>query len=385
MLLLYSSSVNIGQPQNSPPRLPQNNTPPAQQPNRGPNPTPAPTPASPQRTPAQEAGDKEQRQKNLETLKNKILYANSTERRQAIRRAVTLPPEDRTMYYPVLVKIAREDLDPGVRESSIRALGEMDYREAEPIFIGALSDSGRDVIQAAVTALNRLKIKTASPRLDELMKKEDFKINNTLLASIIRTLGIFEYRDAAAYLMQKARDSETNREIKSTILLYLGAVKSIEAVDYIITLLNNEEEDLSIRSNAAHALGKIGDKKAVAPLKEILEKIRALAPRDRSARSRLRLQTLTALIRLGDTSVQGEIIAAAQDDDPNVRLRAVNQLAELKVASAKDMLTYISERDPSAQVKRAAKRALEILAGGNVEIGPDDESDNASPPAEQKR
>jgi len=326
------------------------------------NRTPPATPGT--QTPTKETStEQEKRAKTLASLKETIQFANATERRQAIRKVVDLKAEERGEFIPLLNACSTEDPDSTIREVCVRTLGDINVAESESFLIKALADSSPDVVRSAISALAKLNSAAAMPELQKLLEKEDLKSQTSLAAPIIRAMGKVGYRESAVFLFTKLKDSQTNLEVKSYIVLYMGQIKYIEAVDYLIELVKNEEEEIFLRSNAANSLGKIGEKKAIDPLKEQLAKIRSLGLRERSAVNRLKIQILGALVRLGDTRVSADIMAAARDDDANVRLRAVNQLAELKVAEARPLLDFLSRRDPSTQVKRAAKKAIDVLDG----------------------
>jgi HEAT repeat protein len=87
------------------------------------------------------------------------------------------------------------------------------------------------------------------------------------------------------------------------------------------------------------------------------------------------MHLLTTLIKLGDESVHPLLTAAAMDDNEGMRLRAVMQIGDLKLASQRELILYKSERDPNARVRKEAKKALEKLDGKtDIQETPEDET-----------
>ncbi|MBL8018383.1 MAG: HEAT repeat domain-containing protein [Leptospirales bacterium] len=304
--------------------------------------------------------DPEKRKTQLESLKQRILYSSSTDRRNEIRRVRTLDESEQKEFIPILVKLCTEDLDPAVRESSMRILTEMKAKEGEPAFLAGLKDKQDDVQLAAISGIRELELKSGGEPLATMMKTLDAKKDVGKFTAIIRALGAMEYKADLTYLIAKAEDSETHEEVRRAAVLYLGDVKATEGREYLTKLAKNEEKDPDLRAYAVNSLGRMKEATAIPVIKEILESIRNQKnPKERIRMSRLRYQGMIALMRLGDRSMVPEIMSAAKDDDPSVRLRAVRQLGEMKVAEAKDLLAYKAKYDDNVRVKKAAQQALD--------------------------
>lgn len=304
--------------------------------------------------------DPEKRKAQLEALKQRILYSSSTDRRNEIRRVRTLDESEQKDFIPILVKLCTEDLDPAVRESSMRILTEMKAKEGEPAFLAGLKDKQDDVQLAAISGIRELELKSGGEPLATMMKTLDAKKDVGKFTAIIRALGAMEYKADLTYLIAKAEDSETHEEVRRAAVLYLGDVKATEGREYLTKLAKNEEKDPDLRAYAVNSLGRMKEATAIPVIKEILESIRNQKnPKERIRMSRLRYQGMIALMRLGDRSMVPEIMSAAKDDDPSVRLRAVRQLGEMKVSEAKDLLAYKAKYDDNVRVKKAAQQALD--------------------------
>ncbi|MBX7059162.1 MAG: HEAT repeat domain-containing protein [Leptospirales bacterium] len=305
-----------------------------------------------------------------------IRFAASTERRAGMRKVIALNEQERQRFYPVLEEMASKDLDFAVRETAIRVLGEMRHRSSQAVFIAALRDENRDVIRAAVAALSHDPPAEAGAALEELARKEEYAENNQLLVSVINLLGELKRREMASFFKEKSDDPRTHSEIRLAITLFYGRAGAVEMKDHLLGVLRNEQLDPTTRSFAANALGRLGDRSVASPIREELNKIRALSnSRERAALSSFKLQLLGALVRLGDEEVNAEILAAARDDDGRVRLRAVRQIGEIRLQAARPLLEYIAANDSGPRIRAAARAAIKRLDGATGE----DESDRDAP------
>lgn len=296
-------------------------------------------------------------------MRLKILHSSSTDRRNEIRKYKNLKPEEQAKLLPVILKLCTEDMDSQVRETSIRILTELKEKKAEAVFLAALKDKQEDVQLAAISGLREIESKSAGEPIYTLMKTLDPKKDVTRYTSAVRALGALEYKADLPALIKQAEGSETHEEVRRSIILYLGDIKAVEGREFLVKLLKNEEKEPDLRAYAANSLGRMKDTSAVPVLKEVLENIRNLKnQRDRVRMSRLRFQGMVALMRLGDRSMVPEIMAAAKDDDPTVRLRAVRQLGEMRIAETKELLEYKAKYDENARVKKAAQQALDDWA-----------------------
>lgn len=324
-----------------------------------------------------ESGKEEKGPTRVEALRGKILYASSTERRNEIRKIKGLAADEQKLLIPDVIKLCTEDLDPNVRETSIRILTEMKTQEAEKAFLTALKDKVDDVQLAGISGLREIRSKAAGPPLVELLKTLDAKKEQTKYSSIMRALGALHHKTDSAPLIKTAEEADTHEEIRRSIILYLGDVKAQDGYEFLIKLARNEEKEPDLRAYAVNSIGRMKEARAVPDLKQILETIRnQKSPKERARMSRLRFQSMVALMRLGDRSMVPEVMSAARDDDPVVRLRAVRQLGEMRTPEAKELLEFKSKYDENARVKKAAKLALDEWDKAPGDTGSDlDDSD----------
>ncbi len=178
--------------------------------------------------------------------------------------------------------LAVKDDDAGVREASVRALGNIDEREAVPALLGALRDKVVPVRAAAALALGEIEDPSA---VEPLMR-------TTL------------------------RDSEA--EVRSQAAWALGEIEDPRAVEALVAALKDTDAD--VRSQAAWALGEIEDRRAVAGLSGAL----------RDTDVRVRKQAAWALGEIADPSAAGSLARALKDTSAEVRKQAAWALGEMK-------------------------------------------------------
>tara|TARA_B100001939_G_scaffold239196_1_gene206686 strand:+ start:203593 stop:204756 length:1164 start_codon:yes stop_codon:yes gene_type:complete len=317
------------------------------------------------------------RQEELDLLKQQMLFAPSTERRQAIHHVERLEKESEQQFFlDTLRKLALNDMDPLVREAAVRLLADIKDKGSGDTFLKALEDDTRPVMREALRGIARIELKSAEARIFELLKKEEFKENDNVTVGMIRTLAELESKIAADFLSEVYAKDDTNLEIQRSILLYYGNAEIATKKDWLTDILKDKNEDIVSRSYAANALGKIKSPDSVEPLKGVLQEIRDLrSSRERARHNPLKQQAILALIRLDDKSILPELKAAALDDDATVRLRAVKQIGQLKIEEFREMLEYKAKHEPSRSVKKAAQEALDIMDGKKEADGDEDSPD----------
>ncbi|MCX7766729.1 MAG: HEAT repeat domain-containing protein [Candidatus Sumerlaeia bacterium] len=177
------------------------------------------------------------------------------------------------------------------------------------------------------------------------------------------------YRDVAIseFLLEKLKDPATNPDFKNQILRYFSVVKIENSTlnDFIAELIKDENAGISVRSYAVYAAGELKLFSLKNELASLLEKIDAITDTDEKKKySRLRLQIITALLKLEAENVEQILFDMARDDDEAVRLRAIRQLSQFNRPEIIELLEYKAKYDNSLRVQREAKKALETLREG---------------------
>jgi HEAT repeat protein len=71
------------------------------------------------------------------------------------------------------------------------------------------------------------------------------------------------------------------------------------------------------------------------------------------------MQSVTALVELGDTDSIPLLMNSIRSDNAEVRYKAVNLIKEFNDERTIDILKYKMKNDPSGKVRKAARKALE--------------------------
>jgi HEAT repeat protein len=169
-------------------------------------------------------------------------------------------------------------------------------------------------------------------------------------------------REVSGFLESKFRDKVTHPNVRSAIALYFGKTKDKIAESALIDIALDESEEQMTRAYAVNSLGKMASTKSVQPIRSILEKINENKNKlDIKRLANLKIYCISALVALGDTEIMKELMIYAKDDDPNIRIRAIKQLAETPTKEATELIEYKALRDPSRKVQEVAKKLIEDL------------------------
>ncbi len=128
-----------------------------------------------------------------------------------------------------------------------------------------------------------------------------------------------------------------------------GAVLDEDMGDYVETLINFSLNHPvpSIPPMAAETLGKIGDKRAVKPLIEVIKKAKEPGLLEAAAE---------ALGNLGDKRAVPALFNLMKRGTVAARLKVVNSLAKIGGRKAQKALEEIAVCDPSSRVREEAKQ-----------------------------
>lgn len=202
---------------------------------------------------------------------------------------------------------ALKDEDWGIREDAAMALGEArDPRGVNPL-IEALRDSDRAVKTAATSALTAI----GAPAVVDLsycLQDPDLSV-----------------QEAAASILSAIADERVLEPLQSALL----------------------NQDWVVRMHAARAVGRLGNPRSVETLVLLLQD-KVPAVRD---------EAIAALVSIGESAV-APLVAALEDQDWRVRLRATEALCVLKSRTAVEPLVGLLQHDPDTAVRQEAARAL---------------------------
>jgi len=161
---------------------------------------------------------------------------------------------------------ALDDKSPGVRATTVNALGALgDKRAIEPL-LKILKEDAQEVRYVACGALGKLKAEEALPDLIDILSKDDSEMVRAAAAKALAAIGDMK----AMNPLCEAAFSEKEIGARVSIIMALSAFPESDSLKTLDRLLSDDEE--RIRRNAAVALGNLGDKRAIVILKEALKK-----------------------------------------------------------------------------------------------------------------
>lgn len=152
-------------------------------------------------------------------------------------------------------------------------------------------------------------------------------------------------------VFEKLKDEDPS--VRSAEALRLGIEKVRESVPALIEAL--KDEMTGVRINAVVALGRIGDERALMPLRDILNNDPVPAARMKAAE---------ALASFGKGTADADILKAAESEDENVRVSAVKSLGKTGGEAAVHKLIEKAQSDAQWRVRQEAVKALSVHVAG---------------------
>lgn len=165
--------------------------------------------------------------------------------------------------------------DESVRIDALRALGMFeDERAIEPIreFLksGDLDSTERILAARALKGNNSNVAKILIP-----LAKDDS--DETVRGQALRSLGTTKDEEAFQFLVKVLEDDDTSHYEQSCAIEALGNMGNRRAIDLLIKVLR--EGRMGLYRDAAESLAKIGDKRALEPIKEVMNRTSSEAGR----------------------------------------------------------------------------------------------------------
>jgi HEAT repeat protein len=155
---------------------------------------------------------------------------------------------------------ALKSSDANARERAASALGKLEDKQATRPLIALLSDRESRVRQSAAEALGKLGDKEAVEPLIALLADRETNVRRAAVEALDKLGDDRAVKPLAALLADK------DSNLRSTAR---EALVKLEAVDVLIEAL--KQSNPVARIEAARALGRLGDRKAIEPLNNLLQ------------------------------------------------------------------------------------------------------------------
>ncbi len=329
--------------------------------------------------------DESQETKKFKNIMQTLDYGIQKDRKAAIGMINDIKNE--SYKREILLKItsiATSDSDIEMRKSAITAIGDNKFSDGASAIIAGLEDEASDVKIAACYAVGKLKLQEAKDKLVEVLKKQDLSQSSNFTDAIIIALTELEAKDILEFAATEVKNQKNSKMIRERLLLYIGKCGSAEQFNMLTEIYKDDEEEMSIRSYAVKSMGRLKIKEAIPVIKEVVKEIDSYSFNKRKRYYDLYMQSVTALVELGDESSVSLLMNSLRSDNSDVRYKAILLIKDFNDERTIDILKYKMKNDPSAKVRNAARKALEDK--GLVEKGSPKESevnDEKSESAEQ--
>ncbi|HUY87554.1 MAG TPA: HEAT repeat domain-containing protein [Pirellulales bacterium] len=240
---------------------------------------------------------------------------------------------------------AMDESEAAIRNAAAYAAGAFDCPRARTALAAMLDDSDKAVQLAACASLGELKAKEGVEKLQALRTSAELQLKTAALDAL-KSIG--ELSEIDAVLEKFKGSAESSADFQA-----LAKSKDPRALRALIAALKGRQRTL-----AAYALADLGDRQAVEPLIEALER----------NRGKDRIPFVIALGKLGDPWAIDPIreALATSDDDLYQRLQYVKALLELQAPAAVDEAAALSKNLRSAGEKQQLLSALGRHGGEQV-------------------
>jgi len=260
---------------------------------------------------------------DLKALRDAQLDPNSWWRNRAVEQLAK--HKEKEAVDALLEALA--DPDTSVRQKAVESLAAHAQRDPRvvPALVEAVSDYAAWVVESAVEAVAKLKVKEAVRPIRE-----------QLLASAVDYSGKMEALqqiggpEAAAALGDAV--SHASAAVRGHALYTLSSFGAAQAAPHLVKALADPDE--TVRSGAAHALAELRSGEAVAPL----------VAGYRSPSKWQRLAVVAALGKIGGPAVVRVLVAALRDRFHDVREAAAAGLVKQKDARGNRALVSAAKR-----------------------------------------
>jgi HEAT repeat protein len=237
----------------------------------------------------------------FEVLRDTALSGDSVELRKRAIRSLSDMDEHQAEVLPILKSVAEKDTDSELAMMAVRALGDIESREAVAALQGIYTQATAPEVRRAVVQ--------AITDIDEAAK------------------------DAIPFLL-KVASSDSSAEIRRSAVSALADLETPEALAALKELATSNHE-IAIREAALRALGDYSGEQSIEALGAVLKS-------EKDARLRK-----AAVRALGDTEQDRAVPhleqVAKTDPDPELRKAAVRALSEIGTPAARDALIRILE------------------------------------------
>ena len=147
-----------------------------------------------------------------------------------------------------LVFIIENDSDIEIKKAAVTAIGDNKSVSSTQALIKALDDPSDDIKIAACYAIGKINADAAKPKLVELFRKQDLKLDSNLTDAIIMTLYNIKAPDIIDIAVTAGKDSSTSKIVRERLIIYIGYTGSAVQKVFLTEIYKNDDEETTLRS-----------------------------------------------------------------------------------------------------------------------------------------
>jgi len=309
----------------------------------------------------------------VERIRMVFKYGNSSQIRESFTKMGSLKEDEQKSLVPEIRDLLKSN-DVLIQKSIVQMVGDVKWNDLDDEVVKFLESDEDTVVTTTANTLRKKNIQSAIPVLREKLSKADYTVTDNHINDLINAYAGFKDPSLQDFMFEQLKKPEVLSIYKVFILKYLSALDGAddEVKKYLLEVVENEKEDIRLRSNAVRALGNLNYDPARELFRATLEKIDSFTDLNKKREYfPLRLELISALVKLKDENVKILLIQMTRDDDELVRLRAIRRLADFKSNEFIDLLEYKIKYDSSLAVQKEAKKALEIIRGKSTDNSDD--------------
>jgi len=256
-------------------------------------------------------------------------------RRRALYLIGRTPPADAV---PLILDVAKNDTDPGIRGEAMRWLPRVAGDNAVPQLEELLKTANDEQTQRSViSALGAIDSERARRAMRAIIERNDAaeRVRYDAIISLSKERdGRAPTADEMAYLRSLYGKMESPH-LKEAVLTSVSRVASQENEQFLLAIARNTNETPSLRASALRRLGRMETVK-VADIAKLYEVADSRAMRE---------QILTALSQRKETEAIDKMMdIAKKDTDPRIRTYAITLLTRSNNERAKQLLKEMIEQ-----------------------------------------
>ncbi|MGA2916381.1 MAG: HEAT repeat domain-containing protein [Sedimentisphaerales bacterium] len=238
-----------------------------------------------------------------------------------------------------------------IRSNAIEVVSSSKKMKFVPEIVRLLNDNLVPVRFAAAVAIGDIEYKGAEIQIRQLSNDPDINVRIATAYALCK-LGEMKY----LVIIQKAADINDDT-VKANAAMLMGKLKSTDSLPILYRLKDSKESSDAVAYNATEAIARIGDAKIYQRIWTMLISVYADD----------RCMGIYAMGALGGTQGVNTILTMLDDDIPQVRLAAAEQLGTLGDKSGQFVvLDYLSSRVELDKSMAESCNRLAALAIGQI-------------------